>query len=228
MNGRLLVAVCGMLALLADLPVGGGCLQQLPTDGTWAQYQVDIKIGNRGINASWVVRSVGSQTHNGQPCRWIEMQQQSDNPEFPKMTWRCLVPEAEFGEGKHPVGKAIKVWQKVEGQDAQSVGSIKARDPLFAALIQGPGKDLKVEEGPEVIRWQRGNLECQVVAGDSEAILKGALMKIHHRIFRNDEAPFQLGGRLWEVAVGGQTINVKMTLQDQGTDAKGLYPDLGP
>lgn len=227
MNGRLLVAVCGMLALLAEPPVGGGCVQLLPKDGTWAQYQGDIKIGNQGINATWIVRSVGSQSHNGQPGRWIEMQQSSENPGFPKMTWRCLVPEAEFGEGKHPVGKAVKVWQKIEGQDAQAVSSIEARDALFAALIQGPVKELKVEEAPEVVRWQKGNFECQVVAGDSETILNGAVMKIHHRIYRHDEAPFQLAGLHWEVAVGEQTINVKMTLQDQGTDAQAQYPDLG-
>ncbi len=232
MTGRLLVAVIGMLSLLATEPIGGSSLQQLAPDGTWAKYQVSIKVAGQEISAIWTARSVGQTTHNGQPCRWIELQQESDSPGFPKMTWRCLVPEAEFGEGKHPLGQAVKVWQKVEGQDSQSVDSIERKDAIFGALIAGPKTNLTTEGAPEIVKWQQGNLECQVTAGDSVTKLDSTLpVQIHHRNFRHAAAPFGMGGVHWELTIGDgaqkQTIHVKMTLQDQGTDAKSQLPELG-
>lgn len=232
MPGRLLVALMGMLSLLAADPIGGSSLQQLAPDGTWAKYQVSIKLAGQEIGATWTARSVGQTTNNGQPCRWIELQQESDRAEFAKMTWRCLVPESEFGEGKHPLGKAVKVWQKIDGQDAVSADSIETLDALFGALIKGPEKNLKAEDAPEIVKWQMGNLECQVIAGDSEAKLNSVIpVVIHHRIFRHAEAPFGMGGVHWALTLGEgdqkQTINVKMTLQDQGAVAKAQLPELG-
>ncbi len=232
MTGRLSVALIGILSFFAAEPIGGSSLQQLAPDGKWAKYQVSIKLASQEISATWTARSVGQVTHNGQPYRWIELQQESDGPGFPQMTWRCLVPEAEFGEGKHPLGKAVKVWQKIEGQDAQSVDSIEAKDAIFGALIKGPEQNLKAEDTPEIIQWQKGDLKCQVIAGDSDTKLNRTIpIQIHHRIFRHPEAPFGMGGVHWELTLGEgdqkQTINVKMTLQDQGTDAKAQLPELG-
>ena len=231
MTARLLVVLCGLITQLAEHPVGGGCLQLLPVDGTWAQYHVDIQIANQGINATWLVRSVGEQMHDGKPCRWIELEQFSNNPQLGKLTWRCLVPEEEFGKGKHPIGQAVKVWHAMNGQNAEAVDSILAKDGFFGALIQGPEKELKNEDAPEVVKWQGGELECQVVTGESEAKFNTLVVPVHHRIFRHPDAPFGLGGLHWEVTLGAgnlrQTITVKMTLQDQGTDAKAQYPHLG-
>ena len=227
MIGRFLITLCSLFALLAEPPVGGGCIQKLAPDGTWAEYQVEIKLGGQGLNSSWLIRSVGQLTHNGQPCRWIEMQQSSKYPGFKNLTWRCLVPESEFGEGKFPLGKAVKVWQKAEGEEAQSVESILSKDALFGALMKGPDKALKTEDTAEFVKWQGGNYECQVHSGDSEATLRGEDAIIHHHVYRHADAPFQLGGLLWEVDVAGQTVTIKMTLEKQGTDAKAQYPDLG-
>ena len=232
MTSRLLVAVIGMLSLLAAEPIGGSSLQQLPPDGTWAKSQVSITLAGQEVSATWTARSVGQTTHNGQPCRWIELQQESDSSGFPKMTWRCLVPEAEFGAGKHPLGKSVKVWQKIEGQDAQAVDSIEAKDYLFGALLKGPEQNLRAEDAPEIVKWQKGDMECQVIAGDSEGKLNGVIrVPIHHRIFRHPNAPFGMGGVHWVLTLGDgdqkQTVNVKMTLQDQGTDAKAQLPELG-
>lgn len=227
-----ILAVSGVLAFAAQPPVSGGCLQTLPVDGTWARYQVSLKQGQREISAQWTARSVGQITHNGIACRWIELEQTSDEEMFEKMTWRCLVPESEFGEGKHPLGKAIKVWRIIQGKDAESVESFEARDELFAALIQGPAKDLSQEETPEIVRWQRGNLECSVVVGNSQVKVNEFLtFQIRHRLFRHAEAPFQMGGVHWVLTVDGgdenSTVDAKMILQDTGTGAQAQYPDLG-
>lgn len=232
MTGRLLVAVIGMLSLLAADPSGGSSLQLLAPDGTWAKYQVNIKLAGQEVSATWTARSVGQATHNNQPCRWIELQQDSEGPGFPKMTWRCLVPEAAFGEGKHPLGKAVKVWQKIEGKDAELVGSIEAQDAIFGALIKGPETNLKAEDAPEIVQWQKGDMKCEVIAGDSDTKLNSTIpVRIHHRNFRHPDAPFGMGGVHWSLTLGDgeqkQTINVKMTLQDQGTDAKAQLPELG-
>ena len=137
-----------------------------------------------------------------------------------------------IGERKHPLGKAVNVWHKLEGQDAQAVHSIEAQDAIFAGLIEGPKTNLKTEDAPEIIQWQKGDLSCSVVASDSEFKLNNVIpTQVHHRIFRHPDAPFGMGGVHWELIIGDgdqkQTINVKLTLQDQGTDAKAQLPDLG-
>ncbi len=232
MTTRLLLILCGLLSLADKPPVPGSCVQTLPTDGAWSTYHVSIKIGSQETIANWTARSVGQATHNGKACRWIELQQSSDAPMFPKMTWRCLVPEAEFGEGKHPLSKAVKVWHKIEGKHAQAVDSIAAKDAIFAGLIEGPETNLKTEDAPEIIQWQKGELKCSVVAGDSEFKLNNVIpVQVHHRIFRHPDAPFGMGGVNWELKIGDgdqkQTVNVKLTLQDHGTDAKAQLPELG-
>ena len=229
---RLLLVLCSLLSLADKPPVPGSCVQTLPADGAWSTYHVSIKLPGQEIIANWTARSVGQATHTEKACRWIEMQQTSDAPMFPKMTWRCLIPETEFGEGKHPLGKAVKVWHKLEGQDARSVESIASQDAIFAGLIEGSATNLITEETPEIIQWQKGELKCSVVAGDSEFQLNSVIpVQVHHRIFRHPDAPFGMGGVHWELKLGDgdqkQTVNVKLTLQDQGTDAKAQLPELG-
>jgi hypothetical protein len=232
MTARLLLVVCGLLSLADKPTVPGSCVQTLPADGAWSTYHMSIKIESQEINTNWTARSVGQATHQGKACRWIELQLNSDDPMFPNSTWRCLVPEAEFGEGKHPLGQAVKVWHKVEGQDAQTVDSIEAKDAIFGALIKGPEQNLKTEDAPEFIPWQKGDLSCSVVAGDSEfKINKVIPVQVHHRNFRHPDAPFSMGGVHWELKIGDgdqkQTIHVKLTLKDHGTDAKPQLPELG-
>ena len=130
-------SLCLIAALFAyaDEPKSAALIQTLPADGTWATFNVIIKLNGKEQLPTWSIRSVGQVLHAGKPCRWIEMQQIGDSPEFQNTTWRLLVPDENFGEGKHPLGKPAKVWRQIEKQDPQSIDNIEIADILFATLL---------------------------------------------------------------------------------------------
>ncbi len=222
------VALCGF----ADEPKSAALIQTLPLDGTWATFNVVIKVEGKETLPTWTIRSVGQAFHSGKQCRLIEMEQASETPEFPNLTWRLVVPEDEFGEGKHPLGKATKIWRKLDKQDPESVESLEITDIFFATFLKGPLTNVKLEAAKEKVSWQQGDLECAVVSGDNEIQLGTAKITWKHRVFRHDKVPFGLAGLnvdLQAVANGQpNSVAVRMSLRDHGKDAKPKLPDLMP
>lgn len=216
----------------ADEPKSAALIQTLPMDGTWVGFNVNVKINGKELALTWTCRSVGQTFHGGKQCRFIEMERASDDEGVPNVTWRLLVPEDEFGEGKDPLSKAVKRWGKRGTDDPEAVESIELKEPILAILLAGPKQNLKVEEVKEKIQWQQGDLECSVISGRNEIELAGQKLSIAHRVFRHKDVPFGLAGMQQEInaSFGGQkeTLVIKMTLRDHGKDAKAKLPDLVP
>lgn len=219
-------------AAIAEEPKSAALIQTLPADGTWVEFNVNVKLNGQEIVPTWTGRSVGQAFHGGKQCRFIEMEQVCDHPEMPNMTWRLLVPEDEFGEGKDPLSKAVKRWVKISMGEPEAVESIELKDPIFAMLLAGPKQNLKAEEAKEKVNWQKGDLECSVISGRNEIELGGAMLSMSHRVFRHKDVPFGLAGMQQELkaSFGGrmQSAIIKMTLRDHGKDAKAKLPDLMP
>ena len=232
----------GSVALSSCLPVfnialGGepksaALIQTLPPDGAWVSFNVNVKLNGQEIVPTWTGRSVGQAFHGGKQCRFIEMEQACDHPQMPNATWRLLVPEDEFGEGKDPLSKAVKRWVKIGTSDPEAVESIETKDPVLAMLLAGPKQNLKTEDTKEKVNWQQGDLECSVISGRNEVELGGAKLSMVHRVFRHKDVPFGLAGMQQDLSAsfGGQmqAANIKMMLRDHGKDAKPKLPDLVP
>ena len=216
----------------ADEPKSAALIQTLPTDGAWVSFNVNININGAEVSPTWLVRSVGKSDCDGKACRFIELEQKCQTPPIGNVTWRLLVPEAEFGEGKHPFGNALRIWIQREADAPQVVESIAKEDPVFGTLIVGPTSDVMVLKEQEKVSWQRGNLECAVVTGTRESDFFGAKMKMSHRVLRHKDIPFGLAGMKQDVNVGvggaNQEVKITMTLQDHGQDAKPKLPELNP
>lgn len=227
-------ALCSLLPAVAEEPKSAALLQTLPPDGSWVKYNASAKDKEtqREFTLTWTCRSVGQAFHGGKQCRFIEMERASENDELPNITWRMLVPESEFGEGKDPVSKAVKRWVKQGTMEPEAVEIFELKEPFLAFLLAGPKQNLKLEEAKEKIQWQQGDLECSVVSGRNEIELVGQKLSITHRILRHQDAPFGLAGTQQELNVtfGGrmETMVIKMTLRDHGKDAKAKLPDLVP
>ncbi len=217
---------------IADEPKSSALVQTLPKDGTWTEFNVNVKLNGQEIVPSWKLRSVGQAFHGGKQCRFIEMEQTCDHPQLANVTWRILVPEEEFGEGKDPISKMAKCWAKYGSNEPEVVESIPLKDPAFAMLLAGPKQNLKTEETKEKISWQQGDLECSVVSGHNEIEFGNTKFGMTHRIFRHKDVPFGLAGMQQELTAsfGGQkqTATFKMTLKDHGKEAKAKLPDLQP
>ena len=227
-------SACLLLSLFAfaEEPKSAALLETLPPDGTWITYNGNIKINGQEALPTWTARSVGQTFAMGKMCRFIELEQTCDAPQVGNAIWRLVVPEDEFGEGKDPLGKAVKIWFKLEKNEPAEVESVQAQDPIFAMIIQGPKQNLKAEAAKEKINWQMGDLECSVISGKNELELGAAKFEMIHRVFRHKEVPFGLAGMHQDLkaSFGGQpqTASIRMTLRDHGKDAKPKLPDLVP
>ncbi|MEX1232426.1 MAG: hypothetical protein WEB58_19425 [Planctomycetaceae bacterium] len=243
MNRRLLlpavvvsVSIGALFPAVADEPTSAALMQTLPHDGAWATYNVNVMVNDQEFIMSATARLVGQATYGGKLCRFIEYEQTVaappaiDVPQLGNLTWRLLVPEEEFGEGKDPLAKAEKKWVKYDRMEPEAVESIELRDPIFAILFQGPKKNLKIEDAKEKVNWQRGQLECQVVSGQNELEIGGAKLDVMHRIFRHPDVPFGVAGMQQEMKAtfGGQEVKVTLraSLRDHGKEAKAKLPEL--
>ncbi len=217
---------------IADEPKSGALIQTLPKDGTWAEFNVNLKLNGQEAVPKWSLRSVGQAFHGGKQCRFLEMEQTCDHPQLANVTWRLLIPEDEFGEGKDPLSKMVKCWVKYEPNEPELLESMQLKDPVFAMLLAGPKQNLKNEEAKEKVSWQQGDLECSVVSGHNEIELGNTKFGMKHRIFRHKDVPFGLAGMQQELNLnfGGQkqSATIKMTLKDHGKEAKAKLPDLQP
>jgi hypothetical protein len=214
-------------------------IHTLPADGAWSAFQVAIDVEGRTVPATWTIRSVGRVMHQDKPCRCLEMELKCDDgPQqiivynLENTTWRLIIPEDEFGEGKDPVAHVVKSWQQIGKSDPVLQPSIANADPMFAAILKGPAGKLKVEDAKEKIQWQQGTLECRVLSGSQEIEFAGANLTITSRIFQNSDVPFSMAGMRKELkaTVGGMDyeVRIKATLRDHGKDAKPKFPQLVP
>jgi hypothetical protein len=223
---------------VAEEPKSAALLQTLPADGAWVTFNVNATVNDQEFAATGTARSVGRAIDGGKQYRFIEYEQTVEVPpafnvpQLGNLTWRMLVPEDEFGEGKDPLDRASRKWLKIDNMEPEIVGSIELRDPIFAVLFQGPKKNLKVEDAKEKVTWQRGELECTVVSGYNELEFGIAKLKMTHRIFRHRDVPFGIAGMQQDLTatIAGQENSVKLrvSLRDHGKDAIAKLPDLVP
>lgn len=223
---------------VAEEPKSGALLQTLPADGVWATFDVNVKLNGQEFVLAVTARSVGQAFQFGKQCRILELEQTNDNPpsdsipQLGNLTWRLIVPEDAFGEGKDPLSRAGKIWLRIDKQEPEVVESVELKDPFYATLFQGPKSHLKAEEAKEKITWQRGDLECSVISGENESEFGIVKLTVTHRIFRHRDVPFGIAGLQQELkaSIGGQEQKavIRVSLRDHGKDAKPKLPDLLP
>lgn len=216
----------------AEEPKSSALIQTLPAEGAWIEYNVNLKINDQEVVPTIKIRSVGQAFQGGKQCRFIELELVSDHPQVRNSTWRFLVPEDEFGEGKDPLSKAVRRWIKAGTDEPKAVELFELEDPIMAMWLAGPKQNVKTEGAKEKLNWQQGDLECSVISGRHEIELGTSKVGMTHRVFRHKDVPFGLAGVQQELALNSdgqkQSIVIKMTLRDHGKDAKAKLPDLVP
>lgn len=239
-----MTAVSSLLILsclaFADAPKSSPLLQTLPEDGEWVSFAITISVDGRELTPTWTTRSVGKTTHEGKPCRFVELEQTCETPYPPiygvvsigNQTWRFLVPEEEFGEGKHPLAHAVKIWTQNEKEAPVVVTSLAVRDPILDVILRGPSSHVKHEEQTEKITWQRGESTCSVISGSNETDFAGAKLRLDHRLLRQPEVPFGVAGMRQTITAtfGAEEYVAKLTmnLRDHGVGAMPKLPQLVP
>ncbi len=225
-----LLMCLSLMVGFADEPQTGAFFQTLPEDGVWSKFEVMVKIDGRELRTEWFARSVGKAFHDGKECRFVELEQMESGPEFAHTIWRLLIAESEFGANKNPLSKAVKIWHKTKDVEPKLIAELKEVDPIFASFVSGPETDRKREAEKSKIIWQRGELECDIITGRSEAMLGTAKLHLQHRVFREKSVPFGFAGTHETLTIEGQpvVITAKFLLVDHGNKAEAKLPQLQP
>jgi hypothetical protein len=166
------------LVLLFVLPAGrvraDGLLYQLPKDGTWASYDVEVTArgpeGPLSIKGTLRLASVGQTIENKTPCRWIEVQIDmtmivKDHKDTKTRLYKILVPEKYLTKGETPMEHALRAWEQADREEPkkmQDPGSFQAGP--FPIVLSGPWKDVRSLEKTEV-ESKLGKLPCEGVQG---------------------------------------------------------------
>lgn len=215
------------VALAAD-PTMMPLLATLPEDGRWSKFDLRLQVNSQDQLLAWSVRSVGQFQQAGKDLRCIETEL-TGNGDIPSSCHRLLVPNDAFGPDKHALGQAVRMWVRKGGDPVETYNDISG-DPLTALFLAGATEMVKKQEPKETVNWQRGKLECTVYTGKSVQEIGTTKFNTDWTILRHDDVPFGLAGLRMKLAPEGSpdVINVTLTLQDYGKDAKATLPDYTP
>jgi hypothetical protein len=203
-------------------------LVTLPEDGHWAKYDLRVQMGSQDHLVAYTVRSVGQFQQAGKDVRCIETEL-IGNAEIPSTVHRFLVPNDAFGPDKFALGQIVRMWVR-KGTDPVETYNDLSGDEITRLFQSGITQELKKQDAKEAIGWQRGKLECTVYTGKSSPEIGTTKFHNEWTIQRHDEVPFGLAGLRLKISPEGQdnVLNVTLTLQDFGKDAKASLPDYTP
>jgi hypothetical protein len=187
-----------------------------------------LQMGSQDQLFPYTVRSVGQFQQAGKDVRCIETDLVG-NAEVPSMIHRFLVPNDAFGPDKFALSQIVRMWVR-KGTDPVETFNDLSGDELTRLFQSGITQELKKLDAKEAVNWQRGKLECTAYTGKS--VPEIGTTKFHNEwtILRHDDVPFGLAGVRLKISPEGQdnVLNVTLTLQDYGKDAKASLPDYTP
>jgi len=229
-----------LLVLPAVLARADGLLCQLPKDGTWATYDIDVNAKGPGgmdmsIKGTVYLASVGQVTEGDQPCRWIEVQfkmtmTMGEHKDEKTETSKLLIPEKYLAKGESPLEHVLRAWIRREKGEPQKLDKPNDIDagPL-PLILSAPWKDVKQLDKADV-ECKLGKVACEGVQGTLELKMrqdKVMKCKLENRL--HADSPFGVAASHWTIELpedaGGGTMEWNAKLADFGADAKSKIPD---
>lgn len=222
-----------------------GLIQKLSEDGSWVEYtmegsETDVNDPNdvKKATGSVTISSVGTETVDGEKCRWIEFymnMKQVNRKEETQFIFKLLIPEKHLQKGKTPRENVIRGWQKrSRGQREGQVRKLKVVNSkpsieFFNVLLVGPLKNSEKLK-PEVIETEKGKLKCEGEKG--EFSFEDEVGKQIHEITgkitvrRHEKVPF--GVVLYKIDTkepSGDKITLTLKLREYGKQAQSQLPN---
>lgn len=130
----------------------------LPKDGAWARYHLAIKkdvADNVEDSEKITFAFVGSETHDGEKCRWIEVTTTHQSVQ-------CLVSETALRESERPFDQVVKCRIRGRPGDVIEAGPKEAHwVGWFAIFLPGMLKAGKPLNEPQRVQYQQGNIDIE-------------------------------------------------------------------
>jgi hypothetical protein len=191
-----IAAVCA-IALATPHLQADGLIYRLPEDGTSVRYALELKLGREGMEKSaggyLAVSSVGKETVNNEPCRWIEFKMLFDIDGKERIiVAKMLIPEKALKRGENAAAFMVRGWVSERGtpEAAKELKDLQnARAGPLPAFLAGPAADAK-KLPAEVLETKLGKLECEGVAGSHTFDQGQEKVEYKHHTRLHDKAPF--------------------------------------
>lgn len=175
------------VAMGSSLSWADGLIYQLPADGTWARYGIQMKATARtegrapqefDLKGSLTVSIVGQVMEEGERCRWLEVKSEVSpvgHPEdIARVLLKLLIPEKHLQRGEDPLAHVLRMYYSRKGGGAMEVPMERIEDPWrkryeierFRSIFPRPLEDVK-SFGKETVATRIGALECEKITGRS-------------------------------------------------------------
>jgi hypothetical protein len=233
-----IAAITFATMLAAGRARADGLLYQLPQDGSWAKYDLEITGTDPGggemkMSGSLTMSSVGKADASGEPCRWIEIKMQMRDPSGNDQTIvaKALIPEKNLKRGENGWASMKKAWIKQpHNEEPEQITEANGDQagPL-PAFLSGPLNESKDLEGIE-IESGIGKLQCAGVSGHLTINDGNSDVAIQMENRLHEMAPFGVVASTmsFEVKRDGEVREkgtIKFKLAEVGQDAKSELPD---
>lgn len=227
-------SLLAMLLLAASRASADGLIYQLPDDGTSITFDWKGSVERRGqteaMSGTLQISSVGQETVDDQPCRWIEFKMTMNSEERRTINAKVLVPEADLVKGKSPIDHVHKAWVKRGDQAPQELTdfSTALAGPL-PAFLAGPADDAQKQESVTV-KSGLGEHKCDVTSGSTTFEQSGRQNKFTLTNYLQKDAPFgivktELRIEMERNGEAAGTVTMTLVAKEVGKNAKPEIPN---
>ncbi|MEC9003868.1 MAG: hypothetical protein VX644_10865 [Planctomycetota bacterium] len=218
--------------LLAAPAHAQNLLTQLPEDGTSVRYLIKItgKIGDQETTGKGIlgISSVGTETVDNEPCRWIEIYYETTtNKRLIKLTEKLLLPEKYCQPGQSPLAHLVKGYIQRGDRDAEPLtDALNALDSPIPVLL-GAGAEVKALP-KKIVDSKLGKLSCEGTQTDFTYEQKQRKISCQLQTWRNAKAPFGVvQAELTDVTFGYTTrFSMTLVLNTVLKNTRSRLPDL--
>lgn len=237
-----------LLSVLLLVPVetsADGLIYQLPDDGTSITFDLHGSFEQQGRTMTMAgtldISSVGQETVDDVPCRWIEFKMSvtefrmgTKQTRQRTLIAKALIPEAELKKGKAPIDHVRKGWYKTGDDEPREIidianGTAGGLAGPLPAFLCGPFKEDQKKD-PVTVKSGLGEDKCEVTTGSASFGRAGAEQKYTFTNYERDSAPFGLVKSEIQIeverngeAAGSGTLT--MVAKEVGNDAKPEIPN---
>lgn len=223
-----------LMALAITLPVHGqNLLTQLPEDGTSARYLVQVKgtIANQETSGKGMlsISSVGTETVQDEPCRWIEIYYEvKQDQRVIKLVEKILVPEKYCAPGQDPLQHIVKGYVQRGDRDPTPLNdSTNALASPIPILLAGPLQNPETLKD-KLVESKLGKLPCKGTQGDFSYQKGERQIQCKVQTWQNAKAPFGvIQADLQDVTVNASTrFSLSLVLNTVLQNSRSRLPDL--
>jgi len=225
-----------ILLLWITTPVAAqNLLSQLPSDGTSARFLMEFKTTGDDKEMAAIgtlnISSVGKETVDQQPCRWIELYYAVtvNNREI-KVTEKLLIPEKYCQAGQAPLAHVIKAKAYIQRGNRDPEPLADALDALVSPIpivLYGSLEDQQ-PLAKKTVESKLGKLPSEGLKGNFKYQKEGRQVTCQVTTWRHEKAPFGIvQAELSDIKIDQQpAFSISLTLNAVLKNTRSRFPEL--